>query len=41
MWIKTEEWLLEELHKQGYESVSEIFLAEYYGGQVKVVPYNN
>ena len=38
---KTEEWLLEELHKQGYESVSEIFLAEYYGGQVKVVPYNN
>ena len=36
---KTEEWLLEELHKQGYETVSEIFLAEYYGGQVKVVPY--
>lgn len=38
---KTEEWLLEELHKQGYETVSEIFLAEYYTGQVKVVPYNN
>ena len=36
---KTEEWLLEELQKLGYNAVSEIFLAEYQGGQIKAVPY--
>ena len=34
---KTEEWLLEELQKQGYNSVSEIFLAEYHNGEIWVV----
>ena len=32
---KTEEWLLEELQKQGYNSASEVFLAEYHSGQIK------
>lgn len=36
---KTEEWLLEELQKLGYNAVSEIFLAEYQNGQIKAVPY--
>ena len=34
---KTEEWLLEELQKQGYNSASEIFLAEYHNGEIRVV----
>jgi len=34
---KTEEWLLEELQKQGYNSPSEIFLAEYHNGEIWVV----
>ena len=34
---KTEEWLLEELQKQGYNSASEIFLAEYHNGERWVV----
>ena len=33
---KTEEWLLEELQKQGYNSASEVFLAEYHSGQIKI-----
>ena len=33
---KTEEWLLEELQKQGYSSASEVFLAEYHSGQIKI-----
>ena len=33
---KTEEWLLEELQKQGYNNVSEVFLAEYHSGQIKI-----
>ena len=33
---KTEEWLLEELQKQGYNNASEVFLAEYYSGQIKI-----
>ncbi len=37
---KTEEWLLKELQKAGYNSASEIFLAEYESGQIKLVPYN-
>ena len=34
---KTEEWLLEELQKQGYNSAFEIFLAEYHNGEILVV----
>ena len=33
---KTEEWLLEELQKQGYNNASEVFLAEYHSGQLKI-----
>ena len=33
---KTEEWLLEEFQKQGYNNVSEVFLAEYHSGQIKI-----
>jgi len=38
---KTEEWLLEKLQKQGYNNTSEIFLAEYENGQIKVIPYTD
>lgn len=38
---KTEEWLLEELQKAGHESASEIFLAEYESGVLKLIPYNS
>jgi hypothetical protein len=38
---KTEEWLLEELQKAGYNSPAEVFLAEYESGQMKVIPYAN
>ena len=37
---KTEEWLLKELQRARYNSASEIFLAEYESGQIKLVPYN-
>lgn len=33
---KTEEWLLEELQKQRYNNASEVFLAEYHSGQIKI-----
>ena len=33
---KTGEWLLEELQKQGYNNASEVFLAEYHSGQIKI-----
>lgn len=36
---KTEEWLLEELQKQGYNGASEIFLAEYHNGEIWVVSW--
>ena len=36
---KTEEWLLEELQKAGYNSPAEVFLAEYENGSIKVIPY--
>ena len=36
---KTEEWLMAELQRAGYHSASEIFLAEYEKGQLKLVPY--
>ena len=38
---KTEEWLLEKLQKQGYNNTSEIFLAEYENGQIKIIPYTD
>ena len=38
---KTKEWLLEELQKAGHESASEIFLAEYESGVLKLIPYNS
>ena len=34
---KTEEWLLEQVQKQGYKSISEIFLAEYHNGEVRIM----
>ena len=37
---KTEEWLMAELQRAGYHSASEIFLAEYEKGQLKLVPYS-
>ena len=36
---KTEDWLLETLEKDGYDNVSDIFIAEYDKGVVKVVTY--
>lgn len=38
---KTEEWLLEQLQKAGYNSPAEVFLAEYENGSIKVIPYAN
>ena len=38
---KTEEWLLEQLQKAGYNSPAEVFLAEYENGSIKVIPYVN
>lgn len=37
---QTEEWLIAELQRAGYHSASEIFLAEYEKGQLKLVPYS-
>lgn len=36
---KDEGWLLNELKEQGYESFSEIFLAEYIDGELILFPY--
>ena len=36
---RSEEWLLDNLSKQGYENVSNIFIAEYDKGVVTVVTY--
>ena len=36
---KTEDWLLETLEKDGFHNVSDIFIAEYDKGVVKVVTY--
>ena len=38
---KTEEWLLAKLQELGYDSPSEVFLAEYESAQIKVIPYDN
>ena len=37
---RSEEWLEGELQKAGYSSASEIFLAEYEGGQMKFIPFD-
>ena len=36
---KDEEWLISKLNSQGYESVSQIFIAEYNNGDLLIVPY--
>lgn len=36
---KTEEWLLAELEKEGYDSVQDIFITEYDKGTVNAVTY--
>lgn len=36
---KTEEWLIAELKKNGYEDVSDIFITEYDKGELNVVTY--
>ncbi|CAM2734280.1 DUF421 domain-containing protein [Streptococcus mutans] len=36
---KTEEWLVERLAKDGYNNVSEIFIAEYENGNLSIVTY--
>ena len=36
---KSEEWLMEELQKEGYINVADIFIAEYDKGQINVVTY--
>ena len=36
---KSEEWLMEELQKEGYDNIADIFIAEYDKGQINVVTY--
>ena len=36
---KSEEWLMEELQKEGYANVADIFIAEYDKGQLYIVEY--
>lgn len=36
---KTEEWLMTELNKKGFETVDDIFIAEYDKGEINVVTY--
>lgn len=36
---RTSEWLQEKLAQQGYEDVSDVFIAEYDKGEIKVVTY--
>ena len=36
---KTEEWLIDELKKEGFDDVSDIFIAEYDKGEINVVTY--
>ncbi|MGO3499593.1 DUF421 domain-containing protein [Leuconostoc falkenbergense] len=33
------EWLTDEVKRQGYEQVSDIFVGEYFDGQVRLTPY--
>ena len=34
-----ENWLEKELHRQGYESASEVYLGEYNSGNLIITPY--
>lgn len=36
---KTEEWLMAELNKEGFETVDDIFITEYDKGEINVVTY--
>ena len=36
---KSEEWLMTELQKKGFENVSDIFIAEYDKGEINIVTY--
>ena len=36
---KSEEWLMEELQKEGYDNLADIFIAEYDKDQINVVTY--
>ncbi len=36
---KTEEWLIAELNKKGFETIDDIFIAEYDKGEINVVTY--
>ena len=36
---ETEEWLMSELNKKGFENVDDIFIAEYDKGELNVVTY--
>ena len=36
---KSEEWLTEKLKEEGFEEVSNIFIAEYDKGQLNVITY--
>jgi len=36
---KNKEWLQEELKKQGYQSIHEVYLGEYNKGELKLFPY--
>ena len=38
---KNKEWLQEELKKQGYQSIHEVYLGEYNKGELKLFPYKS
>lgn len=38
---KDKEWLQEELKKQGYQSIHEVYLGEYNKGELKLFPYKS
>ena len=38
---KDKEWLQEELKKQGYHGVGEVYLGEYNKGELKLFPYKS
>ncbi|MFQ1005513.1 DUF421 domain-containing protein [Gilliamella sp. CG22] len=37
---KDEDWLMQEIHKQGYEKVEDIFCAEWFDNKLIIYPYN-
>ena len=38
---KDNAWLQEELKKQGYQSIHEVYLGEYNKGELKLFPYKS